>query len=230
LGENNLISRRIQDPLIEQFLGRESVEAIAALSQSRIEGFYRQVAATQGQEKPTYFAEKLTTDPFVPALIEELYPSGREIILVRDLRDLVCSVFSYNAKRQRVAFGRQYASDDKSYIQRLRQDALDLLRNWKSRAAQTFLLRYEDLVLRPDEVIESILEYLGLDLDAATIQRMLRGAQESKIDAQRQHQTSSDPVSSIGRWRRDMDHSLCSACSESFDDILSEFGYEVRPL
>ena len=42
----------------------------------------------------------------MPEMTWELYPRAREVILVRDFRDMVASMFAYNAKRGREGFHR----------------------------------------------------------------------------------------------------------------------------
>ena len=63
------------------------------------------MAALHSGSDATFFVEKFTSfaessDPArsVPAMIAELYPGAREIVLIRDLRDVVCSISAFTKK------------------------------------------------------------------------------------------------------------------------------------
>jgi hypothetical protein len=216
------------DPKVHQWLGRNSIEALMAFCQIRIEEFYEQVAAIQGRTEAVYFAEKYSSEGFftsIRTMIQEIYPHSREVLLVRDFRDMVCSILAYNTKQKFVAFGRENVSSDEEFVERVRLHALALLRNYESRSSRVYLLRYEDLVLRQAETLGSVLEYLDLDPAPSTVECMIRRASE-ETSRMKEHRTSPDPQQSIGRWRRDLDPSLQTVCQEAFGDILREFDYE----
>jgi len=210
-------------PRLRSWFGRSYAEKLAAFIQEAIESFYQQVAASQDQDEPQYFAEKYNPG-HVPWLIWELYPQAREIILVRDFRDVFCSILATNTKRGRADFGRQLASSDEDYIQHLRNSAARLLQSWKKRAGQVTLVHYEALIMQPIETLGALVSYLGFDSSSSTVQSMLERAWVDTPELQ-QHRTTSDPKASIGRWRRDLDASLQAQCKQAFGEILGEFGY-----
>ena len=212
-------------PEIQQWLGHNGVETLVAFSQERIDAFYKQVATLQGQTEPTYFAEKHLPDSHIPEMIREVYPRAQEVILVRDFRDMVASILAYNAKRGYTAFGREHVDKDEEYIYRLRPSALRLLESWRQRSDKAYLLRYEDLIWHPVETLSALLEYLELDAAPLTVEGMIQRAFE-EVPGQKQHRTSPDADSSIGRWRSDLDPSLQAVCQQAFSDVLEEFGYE----
>jgi hypothetical protein len=215
----------LQNPQLHRWFGQSYPEQLAAFCQQSIESFYSEVANSQGKDasKVLYFAEKHTPD-HVPELTWELYPQAREIFLVRDFRDMICSILAFNAKRGYVAFGRERATDDKQYIRKQRHSALRLFQNWERRKTQAHLVRYEDLVLHPIETLESLYQYLDLDPAPTTINEVLQRASQTTSEMQ-QHQTSAAPQASIGRWQTELDAPLQEACEEAFGDILAEFNY-----
>ncbi len=214
----------IPDPPIQQWLGRDSIDALVTFCQNRIEGFYQHVAVVQGQPEASYFAEKHSSARFARTMIRELYTQPREIVLIRDFRDMVCSILAYNAKQEFVSFGRERVSSDEEFVWHVRLHALDLLRSYKRQSSQVHLLRYEDLILQPAETLNNLLEYLDLEPKPSLIENMILGASEETRVTQ-EHRTSLNPRKSIGRWRHDLDPSLQSACQEAFSDLLEEFGY-----
>jgi hypothetical protein len=224
IGHNPYFSPPLtDDPDLRHWFGRVYVEQLAAFCQQSIDDCYRLVAAKQHQVEPVYFAEKHVPDD-IPWLVWELYPEAREVFLVRDFRDVVCSILAYNSKRGYAAFGREGVNTDEEFIGKMGMSASSLLRGYRQRLKRAHLVRYEDLILNPVDTLGSFLEYLGLDSAGSTVESLLRKASEETWDMQH-HRTISDPEMSIGRWRRDLDPSLQVVCQEVFGDVLEEFGY-----
>jgi hypothetical protein len=207
-------------PELRQWFGKEYVEQLTSFSQQSIEAFYTRLAAAQGQGQPRYFAEKAYPD-HVPWLLWELYPGMREIILVRDFRDMVASIYATNAKRGSADFGRSEAGGDAEYIRTLAGHARRLFESWSRRSSAAHLVRYEDLILEPTRTLRGLLEYLSLDTSTASIEELLESARPDTAELQ-QHRTAPDVEASIGRWRRDLDPVAQAICQEAFGDILEK--------
>ena len=147
--------------------------------------------------------EKYRADP-VSELMLELYPSAREVMLVRDFRDMIASMFAYNEKRGRQGFRRDRASSDRDYILNdVGVKVAALADAWARRADTAHLLRYEDLVLRPEETVQALLAHLGLDAGPGAVEPML-GSLLARDSGSEGHRTVTDSRESIGRWRRDL--------------------------
>lgn len=212
---------------IHQWLSRIYVRRVASFCQQSVEAFYLYVANLQGQHGAIYFAEKTVPGLRTQQLMWELYPQAREIFLVRNFKDMVCSIFAFNEKLGRKDFGHELFNDDKKYIQEyLRSSAQGLLQAWKQRADRAMLVRYEDLIEHPKEILASIFKYLEVDSSLTLIDTILEKASVDTPEL-REHRTTNDPKSSIGRWRRELDPSLQALCCETFDEILKEFGYDT---
>jgi hypothetical protein len=233
----------LKDPAFREWFGRDHVERQAAFCQSNIEEWYKLVASRQREgasdgrdadarvnpDAPLFFAEK-----FVPSALQEvaweLYPRAKEILLVRDFRDMASSILAFDKKRGYFGFGRRSGDSEESYIRMLRPMARDLADAWRERKDRARLVRYEDLVLRPHETLAGLLDYLELDASEVAVDDLvavMRGASAGPgVDATvRMHRTSSDAAASVGRWRHDLDESLHAPCRETFSDLLEEFGY-----
>jgi len=213
----------LRDEEVQEWLGGEAVEALATVSQQRIDALYERIAATTGDGDTQLFAEK--SNLRVSSVATELYPHGRELFLVRDFRDMVCSVFAFNEKRGVTGFGRAKADSDMQYVERLGGWAASLAGAWERRRDRAHLVRYEDLVLEPERALAGVLEYVGVDAATETIQGMLDRLRED-VPELREHPTSASAQSSIGRWRTDLDPELTAACERAFGPILEVFGYE----
>lgn len=217
-----------QNAPMQQWLNSRFVEQVATMCQRSVEECYKEIAQTQNEPTPRYFAEKHIPDE-VPGIFWELYPKTREIFLVRDFRDMLCSIRAFNAKRGTLGFNRDQVRSEEEYVARLGREAQQLLSGWRTRKKRAHLVRYEELILRPTETIEQILTYLGLEggLPAAEdlLQRALIDTPELKG-----HRTSESAASSIGRWRHDLEASSRRQCAVVFGEALREFGYESEEL
>jgi hypothetical protein len=210
-------------PELADLLGRSYVERLSRFCKESIDEFYAAVAAVEGKGGARFFVEKFQPD-HLPRVAWELYPRMKEIILVRDFRDLICSVFAFNEKRQTVDFGREKVATDEEYVSYTGSAAGLLLDAWKSRRGVAELVRYEDLVTRPAETVERLLAYLELDCEPELVEAMLGAAfDHPEADG---HRTTPTAEASIGRWRRELPRSLQPAVREALAEALSEFGYE----
>ena len=218
---------KIREPAIQQWLGRTNVEDTARFAMQRVDDFYSEVARSQGKSGAVFFAEKGWPEIFVPQMVSELCSGAKEIILVRDFRDVISSILSFNRKRGYAAFGRQNADSDRQFIRQFRPHAVRMLDHWRERGSAAHLLRYEDVILRPEPALAAVLGYLGLDASQSVIRATLDRAATVPREVQQGHSTSKDPAASIGRWRRDLDDPLKAECAEAIGDVLEQFGYHA---
>jgi hypothetical protein len=215
----------LPDPPVKDELSHTGIEAVATLCRERILSFYEAVARTQNKPQPRYFAEKVSPDPAVWRLTTELFPATREVILVRDFRDMACSILAYNEKTKVTSFGRERVDTDLEFLQELRTAAKSLVNIHRGRGDSAFLLRYEDLILEPEPTLFELFEFLGISSSEQTVASVLERASEETVPMAG-HRTSSDPRQSVGRWQRDLSSEMQEACVEAFDDVLAELGYE----
>jgi hypothetical protein len=225
LGGDHVPPIHAPDAPVRDCLEGAGVERLADFCRGRIQEFYRQAAAAQGRERPVYFVEKSLLHLFNRTLARELFPGGREIFLIRDFRDMICSIHAYNARTNRVGFGREHVRTDEEFVLRIRQAAGQLLDAWRERGADALLVRYEDLIESPAPTLERILRYLDLEAGSGAAEAMLQRASEAGGGAERQHVTSPNVRASVGRWRRDLNERMQEICSDAFRDLLPEFGY-----
>jgi Sulfotransferase family len=225
IGTEQPLPRRLKDPGLTRWLGEVSVREIAAFCQARIEGLYETVAAEQGTATPALFAEKFRPDG-IPELMWELYPRLREVVLVRDFRDMVASMFAYNAKRGREGFRRDSAATDAEYVvDQIKSSVRGLATAWEARSERAHLIRYEDLVLDPEPTVAALLRYLELDDSPASEMVATLFARGPETEW---HRTTADPAASIGRWRRDLTPEARQACEQALASELQIFGYATE--
>jgi hypothetical protein len=213
-------------PGLIEWMGRDYVEDLARFCQRNAEEAYLRIAAGQGQTNVTYMAEKHRADN-LPWLVWELYPKAKEIFLVRDFRDVYSSMLAFNHKFGRRAFGPAHIETDEEFAQFLRNSTIrNLSRSWPKRQDRAHLIRYEDLITQPREILQGMLEYLEIDASDAIMDGMLERASAENPDM-KQHLTSSDVSTSLGRWRSSLSPELQTVANAAFGDVLQQFGYQI---
>jgi hypothetical protein len=222
-----MTSELLPDRELAQWLGSEHVADLAEFAQRRIDAVYVHVAALD-EGRPEFFAEKCLPESNVPQLLHELYPEGREIFLVRDFRDMLCSIRAFNEKRGNAAFGFDGPGAEETYVlDVLAPSVKNLLNEWRQRAGGAQLVRYEDLILNPAQTLRGVLEQAGLESSEARAEDMLTRAAEP-LPGMAMHRTTSGQETSIGRWQHDLEPRLQEVCDEAFAAALAEFGYESK--
>lgn len=213
-------------PGLIEWMGRDYIEDLARFCQRNAEEAYLRIAAGQGQANVTYMAEKHRADN-LPWLVWELYPKAKEIFLVRDFRDVYSSMLAYNHKFGRRAFGPSHIETDEEFAQFLRNSTIrNLSRSWPKRQDRAYLIRYEDLITQPRETLHGMLDYLEIDASDAIMDGMLERASAENPDM-KQHLTSSDVSTSLGRWRSSLTPELQTVANAAFGDVLQQFGYQI---
>jgi hypothetical protein len=213
---------------IGDWLGAEAVHELAAICQQRVETFYLHVAERAGRRGARYFVEKFPLEPALLDLTLECFPAAREVILVRDFRDRLSSVFAWNERQGDAGFGHEGGMSKARYVaEKVLADAEGMLERWRARGDAAHLVRYEELVTDPERALGEIFEHVGVASDATTVAAVIEGARRegALLDG---HRTVRDPMETIGRWRRDLPADLAEACNAVLGEVLEAFGYSTE--
>jgi hypothetical protein len=137
-----------------------------------------------------------------------LFSNTREIVLIRDARDTVCSYRSF------------WSQSTAEAIRLLKISCDALLAVHNDQRQDTLFVRYEDMVVREAETLQRVAAFAGIrDFAAAD--------SEAEQALFREHGTSKSPNSSIGRWKRDLSADEVKACMREFTPYLETFGYDT---
>ncbi|MFM9106092.1 MAG: sulfotransferase family protein [Chloroflexota bacterium] len=185
-----------------------------------IDEWYGRIAAAQQQEAPRFWVEKTFPDEYA-GLARELYPAGKELILVRDFRDMWTSMKAYNERKGFGDFGRERAGSDEQWLYDVRAGAIQLVEATRKRGGAARVVRYEHLVSEPEAALAGVLDYLGLDASQASVDAMIAAGAVDIAD----HRTAESPAASIGRWQRDLTGAEQTLANAAFEDVLAAFGY-----
>jgi len=209
--------------VLHSWFSQDYVRQLADFCQRMIDQYYDMLPEKHTKEKTRFFMEK-NLGGQIPWVSNNIYSSPKEIILIRDFRDMFCSSKAFNEKRGYAAFGRQLANNDEQWIQNRYRGAKRLVNSWKERKDTAFLLRYEDLILKPEETLVSLFGYLGMDPSYDQAERLINISKQDTPELQ-SHRTTHNPANSIGRWKHDMDIETRDLFTSIFGDVLSDFGY-----
>jgi hypothetical protein len=209
-------------------LAREGVEAIASFCRAQIGLTASSLATAAGRPEARYFVEKAQPDQVrsVAEVAMELDPRAREIVLVRDFRDVVCSMLAYSRKKGFRGFGPRSGASVEETIRWLSFNGAGGLTAYaERRGARAHLLRYEDLITHPAATLTDVLAYIGVDARPQTVAAMLEGlaAERERRDS---HATSDSAQRSIGRWREELDPDQQALAEHLFRPHLDALGYE----
>jgi hypothetical protein len=221
VGHEADIPPRLNDSVLDGWLADSRVYELARTCRDRIDSFYEFLAEQQGKQAG-FFVEKFQPRQLSIDLLREIYPGAAEVVLVRDLRDVFCSILAFNRKRGYQAFGRERASSDDDYIDTVRRSGEALLGHLQAEGRDTHLIRYEDLIREPVPTLEPLLEFLGLDPAGAPA--MVERADVS-VGGMDHHMTAASASASIGRWRNDLEPELAERCDAMLAPVIADFGY-----
>jgi len=211
-------------PALRSWLSVDAPEELAAFCQRNIDAAYLRLARDQGGVPGRFFAEK-NVPTYAPRLLAQLYQGAKEIILVRDFRDMICSMLAFDWKRQQRNFQRD-DFDLEAFTIRIVDDFRRLEATWLERRDLALLLRYEDLITDPHASMRQVADYAGIDASPDVIERMVESGRRDD-ETIRAHRTTDNGPRSVGRHRYDMNEDLRGFCLEIGADLLARLGYDT---
>lgn len=151
-----------------------------------------------------FFVEK-GSNVYSSVLTRYFYNIVRDVVLIRDPRDLAASAVSYNRSGAPADFA-EFGSDFEAAV-RTMGTQLKVLDEAQAYKADTGLLvRYEDLVSDMLGVVNRIFAHIGFPLDEEETVATITTAMAELGSTYDRHRTSGASADrSIGRWRRDLD-------------------------
>jgi|GEM_PF-437319 len=220
--ETTVFLKRISSPqAIAERLGWDAaeIEAWQRESRSQVEFITRFADAVRQTSGKPVWVEKTPKNVLRFGFVRRRFPQARIVHIVRDGRDVVCSLrrkpFAKidSASWQGVHAARRCAVQWRDSVKaglRFRGDAL------------YHELRYEDLVHQPEATLRALLAFLGLPWDAA----MLAPSPADGVDPYESRAAQPIFDSSIGRWRTDLSDEDRRATLLLIGPQLMDLGYQ----
>lgn len=160
----------------------------------------------------------------MPDVTRDVYgPKAREIIIVRDPRDIFCSAKSFNSKRGSTDFGAENYETDREWFSFIRHSFVQIAR-CHERRTQALIIRYEDLILDQRSAITKILHFLDVLDSDGVIEAIETSISRSKSEFV-EHITALTPGNSVARWPFYEDPDIFETETESYLKAMRTFGY-----
>jgi hypothetical protein len=210
-----------------EWVQKEYVDSVWDFFARKADEFYCKLAEDQEKQGVLYFAEKASFGGILD-FCHQLYPRLKEIILVRDPRDVYASIRAFNKRRAATDFGAERARDDFEHVSLLALDMLVWTERYLRNQNEILLVRYEDLIQDYETELTRVFRFLELDADKEVITKVI--ADGLVPESRTAHMTSHSVESSVGRWKKDLPPNLAEHCSRQFENALRTFGYFNDPL
>jgi len=126
-------------------------------------------AAAIGSEPRRYWAEKTPLHEFDLDTALDLWPDMRALYIVRDARDVYASF-----REKRVARGKGLSM--MKFATRMRRSLARWERFANAHPTRGLLLRYEDLVRKPEQTMRAVADFLGIEWTDALLEPTIAGA------------------------------------------------------
>ena len=155
----------------------------------------------------------------------ELFPDMKIVMLFRDPRDVL---ISFEAFRKREPINVLEGNDLAEQVEGIMQNYVGRMKLFDEFQDRVFIFRYEDLIQTPEEVLVSMLDFLGLDAGKEALNKMLQPLQVRDLQS-RLHITTGSKTNSVGRWRQEMP----SAVSNLFTphaEVIDRLGYPLHDV
>jgi hypothetical protein len=170
--------------------------------------YYARLARDKGKAGVRFFAEKgnnlhAPTRDFTRLVFGRV----RELVIVRDPRDVLCSHMAYFS-----------SSPEKAFAQ-LSHAARQLLAIRAEARPDIHIFKYEDMVRGDRACFDGLSAFLGTEIAPEA------GSRPQEVF--RKHGTSVSPEASVARWRTNLPEALRARCAADWHSFLSVFGYDL---
>jgi protein-tyrosine sulfotransferase len=232
--ESSVFRRRALNPesLAERFgFPPAEVQAIYDRARSRPQFIDEFAALCLQKTGKARWAEKTPRNISRIAEIFRCFPEARFVHVLRDGRDVACSLRTH--PRHRVENGKLVPLDTWKPIagcaRRWRDDIEGSRPFWGDPRFHT--VRYEDLVLNPRPVLEKLMNFLGEPWDEAMLAHAGAGSPFRDVTrfAQNPEALAAVSIASLSRWQRDLDAKDRRAFKRIAGPLLIELGYAKHP-
>jgi hypothetical protein len=183
-----------------------------------IDNFYTRYAIAQGKER---WAEKTPKNVLRIAYLLRLFPNARFIHIIRDPRDVYCSV----RQKARTKTPR-WTKLTPERIARGWVQFVEAGVAWRLDELRYCELRYEQLVREPEETMRRVFAFLGEDWREDILQP------DSRSLPSHEEANANRPVftSSVNRWRRDLTADEVRTIEAKAGPLMLALGYPVQTL
>lgn len=180
----------------------------------------------QEQSGKARIAEKSPNNVFYFDHLHFLFPDSPLLHIIRDGRDVVCSLLQMDWRNPKTGQRLEYTQDAGKAAQYWGRaiQAGRAARQKPSLAGRYLEVRYEELVSKPEETLRPVFEFLGEPWDPVVLKfheqkRNLAGESSAAQVSQELYQ------SAVARWQKDLKPEDKQAVKNTVGDLLVALGY-----
>lgn len=169
---------------------------------------------------PIWYAEK--SRAMFRYALQDVGIEPHVVYLLRDPRDILMSIWSFNRKRGTSFFSVVEGESDEAFARRFieeRKLRLRMILEMAPDDPHATVVRYEDMATDLPGVAARLSDRLGVQLDA---QQVLTNQKEFS-----HHMSSAGPEASIQRWRREMSPEIQQLFADIIGTEMQALGYAV---
>ncbi len=213
---------------VKNLTGVDAADVARALGRA-VSGVFEAYARARGKGR---WVEKTPSHILDLDFLHAMFPEARYLHIVRDGRDVACSTFNGREQWKMLV-------DQGGAIEITRNNALERWARWELRLARAraelglrvLRLRYEDLVVRPEQELAEVLDFIGERFDPCMLDYASRahdfpGWEAGSTDVRRRT-TFTD--TSVGRWRTEYPPRELALASDLVREKLAAYGYQHSP-
>lgn len=186
-----------------------------------INEYYQFISSVENKTNCKFYLEKATGSSTVIRMHNAEWPL-KAILLIRDPRDILLSVKSFNSKRKRAGFGVKRFTDSEllnNYIKFF----INTQKSFTKNNLNFCVVKYDSMIQNPSESFEKMAKDLSLDSSSTSIELMLESFKSKSADTEK-HVTQKN-INSSSRWREEASTELLDIYKKH-DDSLQLLGYE----
>jgi hypothetical protein len=171
--------------------------------------YYSRLARDRGKSTVRFFAEKSNNwQSLVRSFTQRAFGAVREIVTIRDPRDILCSYMSYFGVEAERSF---------SELSSALQNILDI---HAQGSCDVHFNVYEQLYRGHKDSFLALSEFLQTEIAQPTV--------DVRQNVFARHGTSANADASIERWRTDLSEEWQDRCRQAWRPFLEKFGYALR--
>lgn len=155
-------------------------------------------------------------------LLRCVFDDVRPIFVVRDPRDIMISMRKFNELNSSHEFEEAHSRNLSDLASKISNALKELTWRYDSAKGPRLIIRYEDLVVRQENVIEQIRSYVG----AATLMKPNANSHKPSSAQLLRHVTSISPNYSMNRWHSILSETELELANWHFAPFLQRFGYQ----
>jgi len=175
----------------------------------------------------TYFVDKTPRYHLIVDDILRLFPDAKFIFLWRNPLAVAASMIT--------TWGKGYWNLDQFYID-LYQGLANLIKVYENKIGDALSVRYEDLLSNPEDILQSLSGYLGLDLDTTMLNRFsnvkLHGDMGDPTGVSAYKRLDLEPIE---KWKSVLSNPIRKSWAKRYIEWLGEnrlkiMGYDLETL